>query len=62
MKRLSYIIVAAAVSMLFTGCGLYNKYEKTVQDPADVFGSSTLGTSATGDATIADLSWREFQA
>ena len=60
MKRLSYIIVAAAVSMLFTGCGLYNKYEKTVQDPADVFGSSTLGTSATGDATIADLSWREF--
>ena len=60
MKRLSYIIVAAAVSMLFTGCGLYNKYEKTVQEPADVFGSSTLGTSATGDATIADLSWREF--
>ena len=60
MKRLSYIIVAAAVSMLFTGCGLYNKYEKTVQDPADVFGSSTLGTSDTGDATIADLSWREF--
>ena len=54
------IIAAAAVSMLFTGCGLYNKYEKTVQDPADVFGSSTLGTSATGDATIADLSWREF--
>jgi len=60
MKKLSNIIVAAAVSMLFTGCGLYNKYEKTVQDPADVFGSSTLGTSATGDATIADLSWREF--
>ena len=54
------IIAAAAVSMLFTGCGLYNKYEKTVQEPADVFGSSTLGTSAIGDATIADLSWREF--
>jgi NodT family efflux transporter outer membrane factor (OMF) lipoprotein len=46
--------------MLFTGCGLYNKYEKTVEEPADVFGSSTLGTSAPMDATIADLSWREF--
>ncbi len=60
MKKLSNIIVAAAVSFMLTGCGLYNKYEKTVEEPADVFGSSTLGTSATMDATIADLSWREF--
>ena len=60
MKKLSNIIVAAAVSFMLTGCGLYNKYEKTVEEPADVFGSSTLGTSAPMDATIADLSWREF--
>ena len=60
MKKLSNIIVAAAVSFMLTGCGLYNKYEKTVEEPADVFGSSTLGTSASGDVTIADLSWREF--
>jgi NodT family efflux transporter outer membrane factor (OMF) lipoprotein len=60
MKKLSNIIVAAAVSFILTGCGLYNKYEKTVEEPADVFGSSTLGTSAPMDATIADLSWREF--
>ena len=60
MKKLSNIIVAAAVSFMLTGCGLYNKYEKTVEEPADVFGSSVLSTSAPGDATIADLSWREF--
>ena len=60
MKKISNIIVAAAVSFMLTGCGLYNKYEKTVEEPADVFGSSTLGTSAPMDATIADLSWREF--
>ena len=60
MKKLSNIIVAAAVSFMLTGCGLYNKYEKTVEEPADVFGSSTLGTSAPMDATLADLSWREF--
>jgi NodT family efflux transporter outer membrane factor (OMF) lipoprotein len=46
--------------MMLTGCGLYNKYEKTVQEPADAFGSSVLNGIATSDATIADLSWREF--
>jgi NodT family efflux transporter outer membrane factor (OMF) lipoprotein len=60
MKRLSNIIVAAAVSMMLTGCGLYNKYEKTVQEPNNAFGTSQDITSATSEATIADLSWREF--
>ena len=57
MKRLSNIIVAAAVSMMLTGCGLYNKYQKTVEDPDNVFGT----TVAVGDTTsIAQLSWREL--
>lgn len=60
MKRLSNIIVAAAVSMMLTGCGLYNKYEKTVQDPADPFGTTQDVTSATSETSIADMSWREF--
>ena len=60
MKRLSNIIVAAAVSMMLTGCGLYNKYEKTVQDPTDPFGTTQDVTSATSETTIADMSWREF--
>ena len=60
MKRLSNIIVAAAVSMMLTGCGLYNKYEKTVQEPDNAFGTTQDITSATSETTIADLSWREF--
>ena len=60
MKRLSNIIVAAAVSMMLTGCGLYNKYEKTVEEPADVFGTSQDITSLSGNESIAQMSWREF--
>ena len=53
------IIVAAAVSMMLTGCGLYNKYEKTVEDPADPFGTA-VGVKTTTDESIAQMSWREF--
>ena len=60
MRKLSNIIVAAAVSMMLTGCGLYNKYEKTVQDPNNAFGTSQDITSATSETSIAQLSWREF--
>ena len=60
MRKLSNIIAAAAVSMMLTGCGLYNKYEKTVQDPTDPFGTTQDITSATSETSIADMSWREF--
>ena len=60
MSKLSNIIVAAAVSMMLTGCGLYNKYEKTVEEPAGVFGNSQDIVSASSESTIADMSWREF--
>ena len=60
MKRISYIFIAAAVSLMFTGCGLYQKYEKTVQDPTDVFGSATAGVSEGDGTSVAQTSWREF--
>ena len=60
MKRLSNIIVAAAVSFMLTGCGIYNKYEQKVQAPADAFGTSQDIERAIGDASIAQMSWREF--
>ena len=57
-----------AASLLMTGCGLYNKYEKTVEDPANVFGipmdgNSTYAAPSQGEgesSSIAQLSWREF--
>lgn len=60
MSKLSNIIIAAAVSTMLTGCGLYNKYEKTVEKPAGVFGNSQDIVSASSESTIADMSWREF--
>ena len=60
MKRLNYIFVAAAVSLLLTGCGIYNKYEQKTQTPADIFGNSQEMKSATGETSIAQMSWREF--
>jgi len=65
MKRLSNIITVAAVSLMLTGCGLYQKYEQKTEIPANVFGYNADGSvfdgSATGDSTsIAQMSWREF--
>ena len=60
MKRLSNIIVAAAVSMMLTGCGLYNKYEQDTQVPSDAFGTEESIQAASGETTLAQMSWREF--
>ena len=58
MKRLRNLIVAASVSMLLTGCGLYNKYDNKVETPAGVFGTDQ--GAASGGESVAQLSWREF--
>ena len=60
MKRLSNIFVAVAVSLLLTGCGLYNKYEQKSDAPAYVFGTTQDVVSASGGASMAQMSWREF--
>lgn len=55
------ILVAATVCLLFTGCSLYNKYEKTVETPDNIFGSNLPKTVSDGDTvSIAQMSWREF--
>ena len=54
------VVLMFAVGFLFTGCGLYNKYEKTVEEPADPFGTTQDITSATSETSIAEMSWREF--
>ena len=62
------IFVAAAVSMMLTGCGLYNKYEQKAEAPADVFGTqmdgngnyAPLSQGGAGGGSLAQMSWREF--
>ena len=60
MKRLSNIFIAAAVSLMLTGCGIYNKYAQETSAPADAFGTSQDIEQATGDTSLAQMSWREF--
>ena len=60
MKRLRNICIAAHVSLMLTGCGLYNKYESNVTTPVDAFGTSQDVRDAMGETSIAQMSWREF--
>jgi len=60
MKKLSVFFVAAAVSFLLTGCGIYNKYEQKNEIPADVIGTSQDVQSAQGGTSISQMTWREF--
>ena len=57
--RKNIIIVFACLAL--TGCGLYNKYEKTVEDPSGVFGETKgIAEAPDGGKTLARKSWREF--
>ena len=60
MKSISYIFTAAAVSLLFTGCGIYNTYEQKTEIPANVFGRTQDITTATDGTSMAMMTWREF--
>ena len=58
--KIKNIIAVAAVGLMLTGCGLYNKYEQKTETPADAFGTNASVKGATGDTSIAQMSWREF--
>ena len=60
MKRLSVFFIAAAVSFLLTGCGIYNKYEQKNAIPADVMGTSQDVQAAQGGTSLSQMTWREF--
>ena len=59
MKRLSNII-ALALCVMLTGCGLYDKYNQTVEAPVDAFGPMDGGATSGGGESLAQMSWREF--
>ena len=58
--KIKNIITAVAVSFVLTGCGLYNKYEAKNEAPTDAFGATQDITEASGGASLAQMSWREF--
>ena len=59
--KLSFIICYLLFIISLSGCGLYKKYEMTVEPPTDAFGSSTLADCASQDTgSLAEVSWRDF--
>lgn len=60
MKKISNIVVAVAVSLMLTSCGIYNKYKQDNEMPADAFGNTEDVTVGTDTTSLADMSWREF--
>ncbi|MBP3850429.1 MAG: TolC family protein [Prevotella sp.] len=58
--KVKNIIIVAAVSLMLTGCGIYNKYEQKMPTPADAFGVSQDVKQASGEQSMAQMSWREF--
>ncbi|MBR1388763.1 MAG: TolC family protein, partial [Prevotella sp.] len=58
--KIKDIIAMAAVSLMLTGCGLYNKYAQDTPTPAGAFGTDESVQAATGERSIAQVSWREF--
>ncbi len=60
MKKISNIIVAAAVGFMLTGCGIYNKYEQTTEAPSNAYGTTQDIQAATDGTSLAQMSWREF--
>ena len=59
-KNIKKTVAAVTVSMMLTGCGVYNKYEQNTSTPADAFGADESIKAASGETTIAQMSWREF--
>ena len=67
MKNVSKIIIAAAVSLLLTGCSLYKnmqdlhgEYVSQTKIPANAYGTSQDLKDYPTDGSLADISWRDF--
>ena len=54
------IVLCCMAGLLLTGCGIYKKYEQNTPTPSDVFGKEKSIQEASGETTIAKMSWREF--
>ena len=48
------------MSLLLTGCGVYDKYTQKNEAPADAFGTTQDINVASNGNSLANMSWREF--
>ena len=55
----NYIVIMLAGLML-SSCGVYKKYKSQTDAPVDLYGTGDTIAQLAEEASIADLSWREF--
>ncbi|MBQ4442017.1 MAG: TolC family protein [Bacteroidales bacterium] len=60
MKRTFIIIVVSVISVVFAGCGIYNKYTSQSGVSSNLYGTTEDVIAAQSDNSIAEMSWREF--
>ena len=58
-KAVTVVAVLALSSVLFSSCGIYNKYESRTDAPDNLYGTTDDVVAATADSSIATLSWRD---
>ena len=61
MKRyINKICILYSVLCILSSCGVYKKYQSQSGAPDDLFGRGDSIAKAASEASIAELSWREF--
>ena len=54
------IITIVLAGLMLCSCGVYKKYQSQNEAPDDLFGSGDSIAKAVSEASIAEISWREF--
>ena len=64
MMSIRNIVAVAIVGTMFTGCGLYNKYDGSLSPEGGTNGlfGVDVPAEAVGETSLATMSWREFFA
>lgn len=57
-KKANYILMSIAAVLLFSGCGIYNKYRRPEVKTDNLFGEMPVETDTC--SSIADLKWHEL--
>ena len=58
-KQVTAVLAVCVMSLAFTSCGIYGKYQSQSEVSSDLYGTSEDITAAAADSSIATLSWRE---
>lgn len=60
MKSTIRTIVAAALVLSLSGCGIFKKYTPAENDFGNVFGEEVVADASASGSSIGEISWREF--